>query len=75
MSERPLTEQQERRLILADHGIISTSTARSMPSLERRGLAERYRETDGGVSHVYWRITDAGRAEAQRIRERRGEAG
>lgn len=67
MTERPLTEQQQRRLTLAYYGHFSYTVERSMPSLQRRGLAERYRQTDGGISRAYWRLTEAGRQEARRI--------
>ena len=70
MTDRPLSEQQERRLVLAARGWISSSTARSMPSLERRGLVERYWEKCNGRRVYNWRATDAGRAEAERIRAR-----
>jgi DNA-binding MarR family transcriptional regulator len=70
MTERPLSEQQERRLVLAAHGFISSSTERSMPSLEKRGLVEKYSETYNGRRCYNWRVTDAGRAEAERIRAR-----
>lgn len=70
MTERPLTEQQERRLVIAAFYGITQSVERSMPSLERRGLAEKYWETYNGRRVRDWRVTDAGRAEAERIRAR-----
>ena len=70
MTERPLSRQQETRLVLAAAGFITRNAERSLPSLERRGLAEKYWETGNGRRWRMWRLTDAGRAEAQRIRAR-----
>jgi len=67
---RPLTKRQETALVLGAYWGISQSTEGSMPSLAGRGFAERYRHTEHGRSYVDWRITDAGRAEAARIRTR-----
>jgi DNA-binding MarR family transcriptional regulator len=65
---RPLTERQERALLIADGFGVTRTVERSMPSLARRGLAEKYRKVEGGRSYVYWRLTDVGRAEVARIR-------
>jgi DNA-binding MarR family transcriptional regulator len=72
MTERPLSKQQETRLVLAARGFISSSTERSMPSLARRGLVEKYWETYNGRRCYNWRVTDAGHAEARRISAREG---
>jgi DNA-binding MarR family transcriptional regulator len=71
---RPLTERQERALLIADGFGVTQTAARSMPSLAGRGLAEKYRDAAGGVSHVYWRLTEAGRTEAARVRQERAAA-
>ncbi len=68
---RPLTERQKRALLLADAIGVTRTVERSMPSLAGRGLAEKYRQADSGRSYVYWRLTEAGRAEAARIRQER----
>lgn len=65
---RPLTEQQQRRLCTAAFYGITSQVERSLPSLEKRGLVERYRHTEHGRSIVDWRVTDTGLAEAKRIR-------
>lgn len=70
MAERPLSRQQETRLVIAAFYGITRSVERSMPSLERRGLAEKYWEVDSGRRWRNWRVTEAGRAEAERIRAR-----
>lgn len=72
--QRPLTERQERALLIADGFGVTQTAERSMPSLARRGLAEKYRKVEGGVSHVYWRLTEAGRTDAARIRRERADA-
>ncbi len=73
MTARPLSRQQETRLVLAAAGFISSGTERSMPSLARRGLVEKYWETYNGRRCYNWRVTEAGRAEAQQIRARERE--
>jgi DNA-binding PadR family transcriptional regulator len=70
MTERPLSRQQETRLVIAAFYGITRSVERSMPSLERRGLAEKYWDTSNGHRWRMWRVTEAGRAEAQRISAR-----
>lgn len=67
MAERPLTAQQERRLVIAATYGITQSIEGSMPSLARRGLMERSRVAG-------WRVTEAGRAEVDRIQAARKAA-
>jgi DNA-binding PadR family transcriptional regulator len=71
---RPLTEQQQRRLVIAHTYGITVSVARSMPSLERRGLAERYWHKEGGQRWRMWRLTAAGHRVAEQLR-RKGQLG
>lgn len=70
----PLTGQQERRLVIAAYHGVTGTVERSAPSLARRGLMERWRHVEHGRSVVDWRVTDAGHAEAARIRARDLEA-
>lgn len=69
-TSRPLTERQTSALTLLHlMGFISTHTSKSMPSLQRRGFVEGYRDwSNGCAGHKRWRITEAGHAEAERIR-------
>jgi DNA-binding MarR family transcriptional regulator len=69
MADRPLTEQQRIRLMIAAFYGITLTVERSMPSLARRGLAERYHYTEHGRRYAEWRLTDAGRAEARRLQD------
>jgi len=68
-SLRPLTKGQRRALTLLGLDLVSTSTARRMPSLHRRGLAEPYWTVEGGRRYKHWRITDLGRKEVEAERE------
>ena len=72
--KRALTARQKTHLQLAAMGFFSVRVERTCPSLERRGLVERYRHTEHGRSYVDWRITEAGRAEAKRLREAEKQA-
>jgi|HubBroStandDraft_2_1064218.scaffolds.fasta_scaffold12081_6 hypothetical protein len=74
MAERPLTDQQERRLVIAAGFGVTQSIKGSMPSLARRGLMERYRFTEAGRSFAGWRVTEAGVAEVTRIQAARNAA-
>jgi DNA-binding PadR family transcriptional regulator len=65
---RALTEDQERRLAIAAFYGVTASVERSLPSLERRGLAERYWHKTSGRRWRSWRVTAAGRATALRLR-------
>ena len=58
MPERPLTKKQKTALIMMP-GVYQW-TQGSLPSLERRGLVERFRHTEYGRSVVDWRLTEAG---------------
>jgi DNA-binding HxlR family transcriptional regulator len=58
MAERPLTKKQKAALIMMPG--VYRWTQGSLPSLERRGLVERYRHTEYGRSYVDWRLTEAG---------------
>ena len=69
MTDRPLTKKQETALIMMPG--IYRWTQGSLPSLERRGLVERFRHTKYGRSVVDWRLTEAGTAEAQALRSAR----
>jgi len=63
----PLTEQQKRRLVLAAFYGVTRQVERSMPSLERRGLAERYWHRSGGRRYRMWRVTAAGYRMAEQL--------
>jgi hypothetical protein len=66
--ERPLTGQQRQRLVLAAFYGITADVAKSMPSLERRGLAEKYWRRWNGRRNRMWRLTAAGYRVAEQLR-------
>jgi|HubBroStandDraft_3_1064219.scaffolds.fasta_scaffold12282_6 hypothetical protein len=66
---RALTAGQKAALLIAVFHGVTGSTAGSMPSLEGRGLMERYRHTEHGRAITAWRPTPAGIAEARRLQD------
>jgi hypothetical protein len=71
VADRPLTERQQTALAIAAFYGVTRSVEGRMPALERRGLVHRTWVVSGGPRYRDWEVTDAGLAEAKRLRRER----